>query len=97
MFDPQSRYALLPVADYAVGPGRERTLVARRFLPQTPPSGDSQRVRVASGERLDGVAARTLGNPESWWRIADVAEVIDPTNLLEDGALVVIPGPGGSP
>jgi hypothetical protein len=37
---------------------------------------------VAKGERLDHIAARYLGDPTQFWRIADAAAVIAPEDLV---------------
>jgi hypothetical protein len=87
MFDPGSRYygledGTLTVTD-ADGLARTLTYVRRRFIP---PLGDATRVlehRFASGERLDTITARYLGDPTQFWQICDANLVLRPEELEE--------------
>lgn len=94
MFDPTSRYATLAVRTLHLRNGREVAYVARRFLPQGSSLQTLGTTRVAPDERLDALAARTLGHSEVWWQIADAADAVDPTTLLVEGDLVRVPVPG---
>lgn len=50
--------------------------------------------RVVDGDRPDLLAARYLGDPTAWWRLADGNRVLDPADLTATpGDLVVIPTP----
>lgn len=86
MFASTSRYAVIPDLTYTGPDGVPVVYKARRFAPR--PS--SLRLRtiatVAQGERLDLVTARTLEQPELYWRIADANAAMDPF------ALVAVPG-----
>lgn len=82
MFDLTSRYAALETAPYTTPDGqRELAYKRRRFLPQ----GDTMpllvEVTVSDGDRLDLIAARTIGAPEQFWRIADANNAMNPTDL----------------
>ena len=85
MFDPTSRYyasetAELTVTD-AAGQPRLIRYKRRRFVP--PVEGTTTLVEhaVAQGERLDAIAARYLGDPTQYWRVADGNLVLDPEDL----------------
>jgi hypothetical protein len=85
MFDKSSRYAALARATIAVpGPdGEPRTVVyvRRRFIP--PPESHTPLLRyvVRAGDRLDLIAARQIGDPAQFWRIADANGAQDPLDL----------------
>lgn len=92
MFDTNSRYAPVPDATIELPDGRTVTYKRRRFLPQArdlQPLGEEV---VQPGDRIDLVAARTLGDPEQSWRIADANETVDPA-ALEPGRRLIIAGP----
>lgn len=84
MFEPTSRYANLKTATYTAPDGREITYVRRRFLPQ----GESQpllvEVTMTDGDRLDLITARTLGDPEQFWRVADANNAMNPVDLTDE-------------
>jgi hypothetical protein len=49
---------------------------------------------VTQGDRLDSVAARTLGDPLAFWRIADANDAVDPFELTAvPGRTLRIPVP----
>jgi hypothetical protein len=82
MFDPTSRYAPLEIAHITLPDGRPAAYVRRRFLPRgsaLPLLGETP---VQAEDRLDLIAARTLGDPEHWWRIADANDALRPADLL---------------
>jgi hypothetical protein len=86
MNDPTSRYhavavLTLPVVDPSTGEVREIRYNGRRFIPAE--SGPLLVEHpVGKGERLDHIAARHLGDPTQYWRIADAAAVIAPEELV---------------
>lgn len=87
--DPTSRHAELPVYRCEVGgvPGEVVLLTPR--IPD-PPSGTAQR-RVAAGDRLDLLAARLLGDPHRYWRLADANPTADVAELELPGRDLTIP------
>lgn len=96
MVDPTSRYAALSAAPllFTDPQGREIRYVPRRFLAPADSFELLAEVVVQGGDRLDLVAARTLGSAEAWWRVADANEVIDPAALTaEPGARLRVPVP----
>ncbi len=81
MFEPTSRYYTLETATMTTAGGRVITYVRRRFLPR----GDTMpllvEVTVTEGDRLDLITARTLGDPEQFWRICDANNAMNPVDL----------------
>jgi nucleoid-associated protein YgaU len=93
MFAPGSRYARLETASLTAPDGREIAYVRRRFLPRGADLPVLDRTKVEQGDRLDLIAARTLGDPEQYWRICDAADALVPDALLEPGHSLTIPMP----
>ena len=94
MFDPTSRYASLPTATYVTPDGRTVTYVRRRFLPQGDTLPLLTEVTVTQGDRLDLITARTLGDPEQFWRVADANDALDPVDLTDEpGSTLRVPIP----
>ncbi len=83
MFDSESRYHELEDRRYRGPDGRQVVYVSRRFLPPLDAEGDVTltEVEVAPTDRPDLVAARALGDPELFWRLADSNDVMDPFEL----------------
>ncbi len=59
--------------------GRIITYKRRRFLPDGKNMPLLVEVTVTQGDRLDLITARTLGDPEQFWRICDANNTIDPS------------------
>lgn len=81
MFDQSSRYHDIDTATFTTPDGRTVAFVRRRLLPQP---GDLRllvEVVVAQGERLDMITARSLGDPEQFWRVCDANEANRPDEL----------------
>lgn len=93
MFEPNSRYVELPIKTHARSDGTTIRYVARRFLP--PPGGvPLARMVVASGDRLDNITARSLGDPTLYWRVCDATDVLDPPDLVaRPGVELIVPSP----
>jgi hypothetical protein len=85
MFDPSSRYYSLEEGKLTVtrsdGTTREIRYKRRRFIPQPEDASTLAEHRVVQGDRLDNIAARWLGEPTQFWRIADANLAIDPSDL----------------
>jgi hypothetical protein len=101
MFDHTSRYEPIETATLSLPDGRVVAYKRRRFLPQRGDATPVAQVAVAQGDRLDAIAARSLGDPEQYWRICDVNGALDPTELTEEPGRVLdialpSPQPGGS-
>ena len=94
MFDQTSRYFNLETALHTTIDGRTVAYKRRRFLPQ----GDAMpllgEVTTTQGDRLDLIAARTLGDPLHFWRICDANNAMNPLELTEEpGVTLQIPVP----
>lgn len=91
--------ATTTVADGAQGV-REVRYLRERELPDPRDLTTLTLHRVTSGDRLDLVAARYLGEPTAAWQLADANTALDPDELTApaaEGDLLVVPFPGGVP
>jgi hypothetical protein len=93
MFAPNSRYANVETASTPGPDGREIPYKRRRFLPQAESLPKLAETLVEPGDRIDLVAARTLGDPEQFWRICDANDAVDPEALVEPGRRLNVPMP----
>lgn len=82
MFAKSSRYYALPDRIVGEADGREVVYRAVRLLPR-PARSLPTATRVGQEERLDLVAARTLGRPELFWKLCDANRALDPFDLIE--------------
>jgi len=86
MFDSTSRYAklavkTLPVPDPNGGEPRQLRYVERRFVPPAGSSVPLLEHGVREGDRLDNLAAKYLGDPTQFWRVADANQAVRPEDL----------------
>jgi hypothetical protein len=94
MFDPTSRYFALPTATLTTPDGRVVAYKRRRFLPQGSAMPLLVEVTVTQGDRLDLIAARTIGDPEQFWRVCDANDAMNPPDLVGDpGRTLRVPVP----
>lgn len=94
MFEPTSRYYALETAQLATADGRTVSYKRRRFLPQGESMPLLVELAVAQGDRLDLITARTLGDPEQFWRVCDANNAMDPFDLVaEPGRALRVPVP----
>jgi hypothetical protein len=94
-FGVNSRYYGVPLGTLTLPDGTTIAYVRRRFIP--PPESYvllSQHI-VQDGERLDNLAAQTLGDPEAAWRLCDANNVLNPAELEQPGRVVHITLPQG--
>jgi hypothetical protein len=98
------RYDGVEVATATVPDGgrgvREVRYLRRRALPDPRALTTLAVHRVASGDRLDLIAARYLGEPTAAWQVADANAALDPDALTAseaEGDLLTVPFPGGVP
>lgn len=98
-FDPTSRYQGVALAVYQPRPELPGVVYARRrFLPRRSQIAIVAEALIEEGDRPELLAARELGDPLLYWRIADANAVIDPFELTDHpGARVLIPLPPGMP
>jgi len=94
MFEPTSRYYALETTTLTLPDGRQVAYKRRRFLPDGATLPLLTEVLVVEGDRLDLITARTLGDPEAFWRVCDANNVLDPFELTESiGRRVRVPIP----
>jgi hypothetical protein len=86
MIDNTSRYAVIENAVYETD-GCQITYKRRRFLPQSETIPTQYLVSVAIGDRLDSIAARTLGDPEQFWQLCDANNGMNPFELTAEAEL----------
>jgi hypothetical protein len=97
-FAPSSRYYGLPIVQLTMADGRTVAFVTRRFLPRTENFAVLQKVTVTSGDRLDNLAAKYIGDAEQSWRICDANGAMLPEALVANvGAQLDITLPEGVP
>lgn len=94
MFEHTSRYDAIENATYEAADGRHITYKRRRFLPQGQAIPVLAEVTVGVGDRLDLIAARTLGDAEHFWQVCDANNAMNPFDLTaEVGRVLRIPLP----
>lgn len=97
-FPPNSRYHATPIATLTLPDGRQVRYLRRRFVPQPHETGPYRILRIAQGDRIDNLAARLIGDPETYWRICDANPVAHPEELTGTPGLEIrIPSPGAGP
>ena len=96
-FPPESRYHGIPTKQMQMPDGRIVTYLDRRFVPP-PENFATQGFRaVAQGERLDHIAAATIGDPEAFWMLCDSNGAIWPEELEETARELRLTLPAGVP
>ncbi|HYE29043.1 MAG TPA: hypothetical protein VEA61_12545 [Allosphingosinicella sp.] len=80
-FPPESRYHNIGVRVFTSPDGMQVPYLAPRVVPDPDRYGTLSVHVVSQGERLDQIAARTLGNPELHWRLCDANGAIWPDEL----------------
>jgi hypothetical protein len=69
--------------------------VARRMLPPREDLTTLVNVQLEGEQRLDSIAATTLGAPELFWRICDANNALNPFDLMaHPGRVISVPVPG---
>lgn len=86
-----SRYHGVEIAEQVGPDGETIRFLRRRFLPRDPPVGE-RAVTVPPHARADRLAQRLVGDPEAWWRLADVNGVTRAEQLEEEGRVLQLPG-----
>jgi hypothetical protein len=83
LFAATSRYSGIDPATMTSADGRTIVFLRRRFLPAPERFQLLQEHTVTQGERPDNIAAKYLGDPELFWRIADANNAMRPEELVE--------------
>jgi len=94
MFEPNSRYYNLKTSTFTTRDGEQVSFVRRQFLPRGEDLPLLTEVIVSEGDRLDNLTARTLGDPEAFWRVADANNAMNPDDLTDlPGQTLKVPIP----
>ena len=94
MFEHTSRYAHLPEATYTSEDGHTIKYIRRRFLPHGRTLPLLTEAEVEVGDRIDLIAARTLGDAEQSWQVCDANNAMNPFSLTDEvGRVLRIPIP----
>jgi len=83
-FPPNSRYHGIETKTHRTPDGRAVTYLARRFVPLPQNLSLLQEHVVTEDDRLDLIAASTLGDPLLFWRICDANHALRPEALTEE-------------
>jgi hypothetical protein len=94
MFESTSRYYDLETKSHTMPDGRTISYKRRRFLPQGQHLPLLVEASVGDEDRLDLIAAQTLGDPQQFWRIADANNAMNPFDLVDEpGRALRVPVP----
>jgi hypothetical protein len=94
MFQTTSRYYNLLTLQFTGPAGVQVAYKSRRLLPPGDALALLQEVTVTEGDRLDLIAARTLGDPEQFWRVCDANNAMSPFDLTAAiGRVLRVPVP----
>ena len=83
-FPPNSRYHRVALKTLERRGRGNVVYLARRFLPLPETLSLLQEHVVEDRDRLDNLAARYLGDPELFWRIADANNAMRPQDLTAE-------------
>jgi hypothetical protein len=83
LFTATSRYFGLATETMTTAAGTTIVYLTRRFLPSPHQFQLLQLHTVTQGERLDNIAAKFLGDPELFWRLADANNAMRPEELVQ--------------
>ena len=83
LFTPTSRYYGIDTETLSTNDGTMIVYLKRRFLPSPDRFQLLQEHTVTQAERLDNIAAKFLGDPELFWRLADANGAMRPEELVQ--------------
>ncbi|MCP4689203.1 MAG: hypothetical protein GY859_14205 [Desulfobacterales bacterium] len=94
MFEPTSRYHPLETVTRTLPDGRRVAYKRRRFPPRADSIPLAREVTTDDGDRLDRITAKTLGDPEQFWRVCDANNAMNPFDLTDEpGRVLRVPIP----
>lgn len=82
LFVATSRYFGIDTEKLTTADGKTIIYLKRRFVPSPDRFQLLQLHTVTQGERFDNVAAKFLGDPELFWRLADANGAMSPEDLV---------------
>lgn len=95
-FPPTSRYATVEVTTHTESGGRVIAHFRRRLCPDPEQLTPVSTYTVVQDDRLDRIAARTIGDPLQFWQVADANRAMRPDELAEPiGRRLTIALPAG--
>lgn len=96
-FESNSRYRRVALGVYQrQGDAEGMPYVLRRFIPRWRSNGVIVQHTVEAVDRPDSVAAKYLGDPGLYWRVADANGVTDPFELTDTvGVVIAVPESAG--
>ncbi len=98
LYPSTSRYYGIASVQTTAPDGTVITYLKRRFVPPSENFATLAEHQVVSGDRVDNLAARYLGDPEQYWRLCDANGAMNPAELTETvGGVVRITLPEGVP
>jgi len=97
-FEADSRYHGLETSQWTRPDGVPVSFVRRRFIPPPEAHRLLREHVVASGDRIDNLAARYLDDPQQYWRLCDANGAIRPEDLTDTvGKRLRVTLPAGIP
>jgi hypothetical protein len=88
-FPPTSRYYGVKTATRLQPDGTTVVYLQRRFVPGSERFTIVQEHQVSSGERIDHLGDRYVGDPEQYWRLCDANDALRPDSLTEQPGSIV--------
>ena len=85
--NPNSRYFSSAVEFFTRPDGTQVAYLQRRIIPQASIYTQTQNYVVVDGDRLDNIAAKSLGDPILYWAICDANAAVDPDELTSTDAI----------
>lgn len=96
-FPAESRYHAVPTLTFTTPDARQLPYLARRFTPPPEAFATLGYRIVAEGERLDQIAAETIGDPEAFWQLCEANGAVWAEELERAGRELRLTLPEGVP
>jgi len=87
MFTHTSRYYTVETVIFFEVNGQGHAYKRRRFLPNPADMQVLAEVTVTQGDRLDIITAKSLGDPEQFWRVCDMNNAMNPADLTGESQI----------
>ena len=82
MFEANSRYNERGDGFFVANDGRIIKYKRRRFIPHDNENKITlEEINITAGDRIDLISAKHLGDPEQFWRLCDMNEIMHPLDL----------------
>ncbi|MBX3238408.1 MAG: LysM peptidoglycan-binding domain-containing protein [Chitinophagaceae bacterium] len=83
-FPVTSRYYRIETTTLKTGGGKTIACLRRRFIPPPESLSLTGAYHVKQGDRLDNIAAGSIGDPEQFWQLADANNAMKPEELTDE-------------